>query len=266
MTVDQSNIDKDKTTVSVNLIDTVSGTLYYHGVMGNAGPVVLETDFKKVAGYMGSVNVLLCENWMVATWFNHAEKNVEVFVMEVYESEFPDDRLGESGNYSSFESHTPHFIPQIFVVPHAVGALGVSKTGNSIATREIYMALEDRGVYGISKRILDPRRPTGDDKEEGLVKYKGYLEFKATDVVSYGTEVAGVQRIVSSGSGMESTSLVLSYGLDLFFTRRSGSGVFDVLSDEFWRVGLVGTVALLGIGIVWGARGVRAKKLRGAWK
>lgn len=105
MTVDQSSIDTDKTAVSINLLDTVSGTLYYHGTVDGAGPVSLETDFKRFGGYMSSINVMLCENWLIATYYNHGpdaafdpyskvpnSKNVELFVMEVFESAFPDDR------------------------------------------------------------------------------------------------------------------------------------------------------------------------------
>jgi hypothetical protein len=79
-------------------------------------------------------------------------------------------------------------------------------------------------------------------------------------------KIAGVEQIVSSPSSLESTSLVFCYGLDLFFTRRAPSKEFDILSDEFSRVGLVGTMLLLAVGIVVSRRMVNAKKIREAWK
>ena len=49
-------------------------------------------------------------------------------------------------------------------------------------------------MYGINKRVLDPRRPRGatlspDDKEEALVPYKGNLDIMALDILSYDLEV-----------------------------------------------------------------------------
>jgi hypothetical protein len=59
---------------------------------------------------------------------------------------------------------------------------------------------------------------------------------------------------------------VFCHGLDIFFTRRAPSKEFDVLSDEFSRVGLLGTMVLLGVGI-WVSRGMVAqKRIREAWK
>lgn len=84
-------------------------------------------------------------------------------------------------------------IAQTFSLPHAVGSLGVSKTRNSITTREVLMSVENRGVYGINKRLLDPRRPVdvlgAEDKEEGLSVYKAHLDFNPIDTLSYDLEV-----------------------------------------------------------------------------
>lgn len=104
VTVDQSSLDTGKTAVSINILDAVSGNLYYHGVADGAGPASLSTDFSRFSGTSGGVNIILCENWLVATYYNHGplasfkgtranSKNVELFVVELFESEFPDDRL-----------------------------------------------------------------------------------------------------------------------------------------------------------------------------
>jgi hypothetical protein len=77
--------------------------------------------------------------------------------------------------------------------------------------------------------------------------------------------VANVRRIVASPSLLESTSLIFVYGLDLFFTRISPSGTFDVLSENFNKVQLVLTVAGLGIAIMVTKPMVRRKRLRERW-
>lgn len=145
----------------------------------------------------------------------------------------------------------------------------MTKTRNSITSREVILADENRSIYGISKRVLDPRRPVGvlspADKDEGLVVYKGHIDFVPVDTLSYGLEIAGVREIVSSASALESTSLVFCFGLDLFFARRAPSKEFDLLSPDFSRVGLMSTMFALGVAIVVSRRMVEAKKIRDAW-
>ena len=53
-------------------------------------------------------------------------------------------------------------------------------------------------------------------------------------------------------SGLESTSLVLAYGIDLFYTRVSPSGTFDILKDDFDYVliSLVMVVLIVGSFVV----------------
>ena len=75
-----------------------------------------------------------------------------------------------------------------------IGSLGVTETRNGITTREILVGLENSNqLYSISKRILDPRRPAGvpsaDEKEEGLVPYKGFLDINPKEMASYDLQV-----------------------------------------------------------------------------
>lgn len=110
-------------------------------------------------------------------------------------SNYFDWNSDSSGNYSSFDSLTPYGLSQTFSFPFAVGTLGVSRTRNSIASREILLSLDKRGVHGINKRVLDPRRPKGtsltsQDKEEGLVLYKAQLDYVPTDTLSYNLQVS----------------------------------------------------------------------------
>ena len=48
---------------------------------------------------------------------------------------------------------------------------------------------------------------------------------------------------------MESTSLVLAYGIDIFGTRVTPSAAFDILGKAFNKLSLVATVAALAVGV-----------------
>lgn len=74
-----------------------------------------------------------------------------------------------------------------------------------------------------------------------------------------------VRQIVTAPSLLESTSLVLAVGTDLFLTRVSTSGTFDVLSENFNKAQLVLTVVGLAVAIAITKPMVRRKKLRERW-
>ena len=78
-------------------------------------------------------------------------------------------------------------------------------------------------------------------------------------------ELFGVKRIKSSPALLESTSLILASGLDLFYTRVAPSGSFDVLSESFSRSQLLATIAALAAGLVVMRPLVRRKQLKQRW-
>jgi ER membrane protein complex subunit 1 len=71
--------------------------------------------------------------------------------------------------------------------------------------------------------------------------------------------------VKSSPAFLESTSLVLASGLDLFFTRVAPSGEFDVLSEGFSKSQLLATIAALAIALAVLQPLVQAKMLRKQW-
>jgi ER membrane protein complex subunit 1 len=70
---------------------------------------------------------------------------------------------------------------------------------------------------------------------------------------------------MTSPALLESTSLVLGMGVDLFFTRVSPSGEFDVLGEGFNKVQLLATIFALAIGLMVMKPLVRRKLLKQRW-
>lgn len=78
-------------------------------------------------------------------------------------------------------------------------------------------------------------------------------------------QVSKIRHIITSPAQLESTSLVVAYGLDLFSTRVTPSNTFDILSENFNKAQLVLTVAGLALAIVITKPMVMKKKLRERW-
>ncbi len=99
---------------------------------------------------------------------------------------------------------------------------------------------------------MDPRRPlepSSDDKEEALIPYKPIIDFDPRDSLTHQYDVLGCKHFVSAPTGLESTSIVTAFGLDMFLTRRAPSKEFDLLSESFGRGALLATMAALIVGI-----------------
>jgi ER membrane protein complex subunit 1 len=66
------------------------------------------------------------------------------------------------------------------------------------------------------------------------------------------TQVAGVSQVFATSTLLESTSLVVTFGIDLFAARVAPSKTFDILSEDFNKVQLILTLVglLVALSIV----------------
>ena len=104
----------------------------------------------------------------------------------------------------------------------------------------------------MKRRILDPRRTnvlSSVEKEEMVIPYEPSILIDPKEVSTHYNHVIGVQEIKSSPTDLESTSIVLAYGLDIFSTRRTPSKPFDTLSDDFSYAQLLASILVLIGGI-----------------
>jgi hypothetical protein len=72
--------------------------------------------------------------------------------------------------------------------------------------------------------------------------------------------------IYTSPAGLESTCLVFTYGLDLYFTRVTPSRLFDVLKEDFDYLFISVTLIFLGGVTLISSRLASVKVLRQMWR
>lgn len=78
--------------------------------------------------------------------------------------------------------------------------------------------------------------------------------------------VNNIRGIHTSAAGLESTSLVLVYGLDVYFTRVMPSKMFDVLKEDFDYIFISGVLSALILGSVVCSKLASIKSLNLAWQ
>ncbi|XP_065936544.1 ER membrane protein complex subunit 1 isoform X2 [Magallana gigas] len=205
-------------TINLYLLDSVTGHMVFHCSHKRA---------------KGPITVVHSENWVVYNYFNQKSRRLEMAVLELYEGK----EQSNSTAFSSFSSpRQPLVLRQSYIMPLFISTMATTVTEKGITSKQIIFALKLGGLLALPKALLDPRRPlvpTQETMEEGTIPYIPELPVNAEAIINYNQSLYNVQGIHTSPAGLESTSLVLSYGLDLYFTRVQPSKMFDVLKEDF---------------------------------
>ena len=189
----------------------------------------------------------------------------QLSVSELYESPYPNDRRvsatthissSPKGNVSRHQvPDLPYVYTQSFLPSEPIAQPVFITTLQGITPRSLLCSLpQSNSIVSIPRYLLDPRRPSGREPnvseiEEGLLRYNAVLEFSPTWYLSHQRETYSLAKIITSPSLLESTSLVFAFGdFDLFGTRVSPIGGFDLLGKGFSKIQLVATVSALAIG------------------
>nr|XP_022343072.1 ER membrane protein complex subunit 1-like isoform X1 [Crassostrea virginica] len=204
--------------INLYLLDSVTGHMVFHCSHRKA---------------KGPVTIVHSENWVVYNYYNQKSRRHEMAVLELYEGK----EQSNSTAFSSFSSpRQPLVLRQSYIMPLFISTMATTITEKGITSKQLIFALKLGGLLALPKALLDPRRPlvpSQETMEEGTIPYIPELPVNAEAIINYNQSLFMVQGIHTSPAGLESTSLVLSYGLDLFFTRVQPSKMFDVLKEDF---------------------------------
>jgi hypothetical protein len=253
-------------TAFVYLVDSVSGNVLYEASHSGVDTT-------------RAIPSVVSENWLCYTFTlksggpSTSSRGNHLIIAELMESSLPDYRgsLGASSNYSTLqpgESSSPHVVALSYHIPEEISHMAVSHTRQGITSRMLMATLpESNSVVGIPVAALDPRRPVGRDpttleQAEGLTRYTPVFDFHPQWYLNHKREVIGIKKIVTNPAVLESTSLVFSYGLDVFGTRVSPSFSFDVLGKDFNKLQMLATVAALAVAVVFVAPLVSSLRFR----
>ncbi|KOS19424.1 ER membrane protein complex subunit 1 [Escovopsis weberi] len=271
-------VEEGLPTLSVRVIDTVSGQ-------------ILTTQKYNGVDTQEPISCTMSENWFSCAFFGQYTlddgtdrliKGYHLAVSDMYESPSPNDRgpLGDADTFSPLDPvdtptgvPLPHVISQTWIVSEPLTRLTVTQTRQGITTRQILAYLPgSHAIMSIARFIVDPRRPVGRDptaaemEAESLIRYTPAIDMDARNFLTHERDIVGVRGIIATQAIVESTTLVVSYGVDVFGTRVAPSGMFDILGKGFNKITLIGTVVALGWGVVFLAPMVRKKQINRRWE
>ncbi|QSL67089.1 hypothetical protein MERGE_001476 [Pneumocystis wakefieldiae] len=218
------------------------------------------------------VEILLTENWIVYQfWIEKPTKGYQIVISELYESETRNKRNQGANSTSIYNIPLPFVISQAYLFPRRIHAFTSVLTRYGITSRDIISYIDSNQIIMIPKKLLDPQRPIlvnnkiSSESIKGLIPYDVNLFIDSKIVISSKNEVYGIKNILSSPTLLESTSLILAYGHDIFFTYVTPSNSFDVLNPSFNKLQLLLTILSLIVGLFVLRSMTNAKLLKKKW-
>lgn len=251
LTIVTESTDTLRPAVSIYLVDVVTGGVVFH------------TSHKAATA---PVHLVHSENWIVYQFYNSKQRRHELVVLELYERDSNQTRTVWS---SITPPPPPLVLTQAFAIPTSFVTIATTQTRRGITAKTILVGLQSGHIAAVPKNILDPRREvevTEEMKEAGLPPYVPQLLFKPQLFINYNHTVGTLTNIYSTASGLESTSLVLACGLDLYFTRVLPSKQFDLLAVDFDYTLILGVVVAMVVATIVLSKLSAGKTLKLLWK
>lgn len=174
-----------------------------------------------------------------------------------------------STHFSSLEDVKPINFTKSFIANRGFDAMQLTITEKGISNKDVIVAGQFGLIIEIPSIFFDARRPlimTEVHREENLLPYMPEIPLNYEFSLNYYNHVYNVRGITTAPSGLESTSLVFVYGLDLFFTRAFPSKTFDMLREDFDYLFITTLMVGLLAGTFLSKKLAQSSNLKKAWK
>ncbi|KAM9736889.1 ER membrane protein complex subunit 1 isoform 4-T4 [Dama dama] len=248
---ESTDVHHERTFIGIFLVDGVTGRIIHASVQRKA---------------KGPVHIVHSENWVVYQYWNTKARRNELTALELYEGT-------EQYNATAFSSldrpQLPQVLQQAYIFPSAISAMEATITERGITSRHLLVGLPSGAIFSLPKALLDPRRPeipTEQSREENLIPYSPDVQIHAERFINYNQTVSRMRGIYTAPSGLESTCLVVAYGLDIYQTRVYPSKQFDVLKDDYDYVLISSVLFGLVFATMITKRLAQVKLLNRAWR
>lgn len=248
---ESTDLNQERSFVGIFLVDGVTGRIIHEAIQRKA---------------RGPVHFVHSENWVVYEYWSTKSRRNEFSVLELFEGM----ELYNSTVFSSLDRpHTPQILQQSYIFPSPITTLEATLTEKGITSRHLLVGLPSGAILSLPKMFLDPRRPelvSEHTREENLIPYAPEMPIRTEWFINYNQTVSRVRGIYTAPSGLESTCLVVAYGLDIYQTRVYPSKQFDVLKDDYDYVLISSVLFGLFFATMISKRLAEVKLLNRAWR
>jgi hypothetical protein len=218
-------------TLAVDIIDAATGS-------------ILTTFTQSDVNFQLPVHLARVDQWVIVVYWNQGSQGALGWTLSVIEM-FALDRA-TARPQSAFAFPIPQFMTATYSLPlrEIIVSIGVTTTRHGVALRDLILVTE-KSIYTVSRQQLDALRPNAAPGDVDL-PYNVMLALDDRRTLSHHRHLM-VHQVTTASTDLESTSVILAWGGDVFWTRTHPSGHFDQLSLRFPKQMLVLTCSSLAI-------------------
>ena len=253
----------DRQNLVLNVLDTVTGRLVHQSVFDDLNAenwnqvLIAETE-----------NIIAMYYW-ADYYITELERNPvpRLVVTELFQT----SANTTSNHWSSYSQSDTFHVSQSFQLKQPLTAMAYTTTDKGITAKDLVVATAHNQIASIPRQILDARRKpatemTADEKAEALLPYMPIIDIPQANFMSYYLDLYGIKSIKSTPTLLESSTLVLAHGFDLFMTRQSPSKSFDRLGESFAKHMPVYAIVFLLVATLTAWQVSKQKTLQQQWK
>lgn len=202
-----------------------------------------------------TVKVIYDENFICYTYNSLLPSmGVKLVMMDLYESSNSNEKVS-SGGGSQFDiiKRPPHTTQKSFNLAQRVLQMSTSTSKFGISTKSVILVLANGQVISIPRYLIDANMNEIEINEQMVLSNYHEAIFDEEPI------------ILTEPSNVESTSQICVIGNDIYCTRFSPSGKFDILSDRFEKGKLMLTIGIMLAGVLVLKPMIGNKKLNSQW-
>ncbi|KAF2077846.1 hypothetical protein CYY_000808 [Polysphondylium violaceum] len=233
-----ASLDPKLSLLTITLVDAVSGITIKSFTHAHSA---------------AKVSIVHTENSVVYAHYDLTSHKQHISVIDMFEKtvEWTQD------TYSSLSTSKQDIAANLIIkhktfdfVQGLIKTMRLAITTKGITSKNVLVGTVSGQILPIDKKWINARRPTPEealptDQEEGLIPYGPRLAFPPFFYITFNTTIPALRSIETQGTDLESTSIVLAYGVDVFCTLIAPSLPYDILSDSFNHIALIITSIVL---------------------
>lgn len=226
------------------------------------------------------VGLNIIENWVILSYWNIADIRSDILSISITKDRINKNEINLSSLNKYMKSESLKEIDnfrnvnisveyKLFSFPMGIKDIYNCVTLEGISSKYLIFILENNDIIEVESKYLDglskERKLSSKEEENGIMNYNPMLRYNPLNILNENVSVIGIKGVKSTHAKIESTSIIVCYGEDLFFSHVKPIKPFDMLPSDFnFKILILVTLILTGLTYVLKMK-VMEKRLNSEW-
>lgn len=187
---------------------------------------------QRISDSSSPIGLNIIENWIILSYWNLADIRSDILSISITKDKINKNeiKLSNLNKYmkskslkemNNFENVNISIEYKLFSFPMGIKDIYNSVTLEGISSKYLIFILKNNDIIEVESKYLDSlskeRKLSSKEEENGIIRYNAMLGYNTLNILNENENVIGIKGMKSSYAKIESTSIIVCYGNDLFF-------------------------------------------------